>query len=253
MIGRRRFLGLAAAVVGQSALGLGSVFAAGERTRIQLARLRLPGQKGDPRPGALERLAFEVTLRTSTSMSFKVAQPALGDEALFHTPFLYLWGDVAFAPWSEGERRRLRRHLEFGGTLLADDGSGQPRSGFSDSLEREAKALFPEAPLKRLPDEHSVFRSFYLVRSLGGRRIVSPFLEGVTLDDRSPLLLCRNDLGGAWARDAGGDWLHECVPGGENQRQSALALGVNVVLYALTVNYKQDAIHLPFILQRMRR
>ena len=63
----------------------------------------------------------------------------------------------------------------------------------------------------------------------------------------------RNDLGGAWAQDHLGRFLNECLPGGESQRQQAFMLGVNIVLYALTVNYKQDQVHLPFILERMRR
>ena len=142
------------------------------------------------------------------------------------------------------ESRRARR---------SDDGSGRPGSDFDQSVRREAKRLFPAQPLQRLPDEHSIFRSYYLLRRLGGRTLVSPFLEGVTLDDRSPILHCQNDLAGAWAREPSGNWLYDCVPGGEAQRQQALALGVNAVLYALTVNYKQDQIHLPFIFERLRR
>ena len=82
--------------------------------------------------------------------------------------------------------------------------------------------------------------------------IVSPWMEGLHLGDRTPLLYCRNDLGGAWARDRAGRWTYDCVPGGEAQRQAALRLGVNVVLYALTVNYKQDQVHSPFLRGRLR-
>jgi hypothetical protein len=66
------------------------------------------------------------------------------------------------------------------------------------------------------------------------------------------VLYCRNDLGGAWARDRLGRWLYDCVPGGEAQRQAAFRLGVNVVLYALTVNYKQDQVHSHAIRERLR-
>lgn len=40
--------------------------------------------------------------------------------------------------------------------------------------------MFPERALERLPFDHAVFRSYYPVRTVAGRRLVSPALEGVT-------------------------------------------------------------------------
>ena len=41
-------------------------------------------------------------------------------------------------------------------------------------------------------------------------------------------------------------------PGGENQREMAFRLGINLVMYALCVNYKADQVHVPFILKRRK-
>jgi len=41
------------------------------------------------------------------------------------------------------------------------------------------------------------------------------------------------------------------VPGGEQQREMARRFGVNLVMYALTGNYKSDQVHVPFILERL--
>jgi hypothetical protein len=82
-------------------------------------------------------------------------------------------------------------------------------------------------------------------------RIVNPYLEGVHVGDRTPLLYCQNGLGMAWERDYLGNWVSSCHPGGEGQRLEALKLGVNCILYALTVNYKQDLIHIPFIRKKL--
>jgi hypothetical protein len=111
--------------------------------------------------------------------------------------------------------------------------------------------LFPDRALKILPPDHTVFRSFYLIRTVGGVRIVNPYLEGVHVGERTPLLYCQNALGAAWERDYLGNWVSTCQPGGETQRREAFKLGVNCVLYALTVNYKQDLIHLPFIRKKL--
>ena len=41
------------------------------------------------------------------------------------------------------------------------------------------------------------------------------------------------------------------VPGGEEQREFAYRVGVNIVMYALTGNYKADQVHVPAILERL--
>jgi hypothetical protein len=48
----------------------------------------------------------------------------------------------------------------------------------------------------------------------------------------------------------GCEWEFECLPGGESQRELAFRLGINLILYALTGNYKEDQIHVPFIKRR---
>jgi hypothetical protein len=41
------------------------------------------------------------------------------------------------------------------------------------------------------------------------------------------------------------------VPDGERQREQAYRFGVNLVMYALTGNYKADQVHLPASLERL--
>jgi hypothetical protein len=145
----------------------------------------------------------------------------------------------------------LRRYLLFGGMLLIDDARGNKGQDFDASVRREVARVFPDRPLRILPPDHTVFRAFYLVRTIGGVRLVNPYLEGVQVEDRTPLLYCQNSLGAAWERDYLGNWVSACHPGGEAQRLEAFKLGVNCVLYALTVNYKQDLIHIPFIRKKL--
>ncbi len=45
--------------------------------------------------------------------------------------------------------------------------------------------------------------------------------------------------------------LTEPVPGGEIQREMALRFGINLVMYALTGNYKTDQVHAPALLERL--
>lgn len=216
-----------------------------------LAQLKYRGGQWDPRPTATESLTQEVRLRTSVETRDDRQVLTLQDPALFSFPFLYMTGTQRFDPFSDEELAILRRYLLFGGLLLIDDARGNKGRDFDASVRREVVRLFPDRTLKILPPNHTVFRSFYLIRTIGGVRIVNPYLEGVHVGDRTPLLYCQNGLGAAWERDYLGNWVSPCLPGGEAQRLEAFKLGVNCVLYALTVNYKQDLIHLPFIRKKL--
>ena len=42
-------------------------------------------------------------------------------------------------------------------------------------------------------------------------------------------------------------------PGGETQREMSYRVGVNLVMHALTGNYKDDMVHMQDLLQRLGR
>ena len=65
------------------------------------------------------------------------------------------------------------------------------------------------------------------------------------------MLIGGNDWAGAWAVDDMGQPLYPTVPGGERQREMAYRFGINLVMYALTGNYKSDQVHVPAILERL--
>lgn len=216
-----------------------------------LAQLQYRGGQWDPRPQATVPLVREVRLRTSVETRDERQVLTLQDPLLFSYPFLYMTGEQSFTPFSEQEILILRRYLLFGGMLLIDDARGNKGRDFDASVRREVARVFPDQTLKILPPDHTVFRTFYLIRTVAGVRIVNPYLEGIQVGERTPLLYTQNGLGAAWERDYLGHWVSACRPGGEAQRLEAFKLGVNCVLYALTVNYKQDLIHIPFIRKKL--
>ena len=95
-------------------------------------------------------------------------------------------------------------------------------------VRRELQRIFPGNDLKRLPSGHAALRSYYLLRRVGGVRIASPNLEGISIGTSTPVIYCQNDLGGAWERDQLGNWTNPCTPGGEPQRKDAFHLGINL-------------------------
>jgi hypothetical protein len=55
----------------------------------------------------------------------------------------------------------------------------------------------------------------------------------------------------AWAVDEQGRFPFATIPGGARQRTLAYRFGVNLVMYALTGNYKGDQVHIPAMLERL--
>ena len=256
---RREFIRIASwALLGAAGLFPKRVSASHPRekqraTQFVFAQVKYRGGDWNPHPLAAAPLMEELMQRTSVEAATTVHEISLTDPDLFSYPFLYITGKYDFEPFTQEEIENLRRFLSFGGFLLADDALGQPGYGFDMSFRREMKRIFPEKEFARLPSSHPAMRSFYLMRRIGGLRIVRPYIEGIGIGGTTPIVYCPNDLGGAWERDQLGNWLNPCTPGGEEQRRDAFHLGINLILYAMTENYKDDLIHVPFIRRRLTR
>jgi len=221
----------------------------GEATRVDVRAVDLGDARPAPRPSAPRRLAWELRKRTSVSTLLEPTRTRLDTPDLFDTPFLYWAGSDGFSPRSEAELRGLRRFVRYGGFVLVDD--ADPGSGaFTASVRRALGRALPDQPVRRVAPDHVLFRSFYLVRRPVGRVEGPDHLDAVQVGDRLAVVLTRHDLGGAWARDNLGGWRHPVEPGGDRQREMAIRLGVNLVMYALCLDYKDDQVHVPFILRR---
>jgi hypothetical protein len=211
------------------------------------AQLVYDGGNWDPEPEAWPSLAQ--VLEASTSIDAEAARRPLRllSPELFRHPFLYMAGDSSFQSFQDDEIAILRRYLKHGGTLVGDDCGGTPGHGFDASFRREMGRIFPESPMERLPSDHTVYRSFFLIRGMGGRNIVSPFLEGVNVGAATPVIYSPNGLAAAWSKNRDGGWRHTVSPGGERQRQLSFQTGINLIMYAMCGDYKKDRIHLPFL------
>jgi hypothetical protein len=250
IITRRHFLSLALkTAVGLAFSGVRASWAA-SFPQFFFAQIQYRGGEWDPNPQYSKPMVEELELRTSIRAFPQRRVTTVADPDLFFYPFLFMAGKYEFEPFTAEEQQILRRFLMYGGFLLADDAMGAKGFGFDRSLRREMERIFPHHPLRRLPPDHSVYQSFYLMDSIGGRQKVNPFLEGITVDNWTPVIYSQNDLSGAWAKDRYGKWVNECAPGGELQRLAAFKAGINIVVYSLTSDYKKDVIHHPFIKRR---
>ena len=223
----------------------------GDQARLVFAQAR-HGGRWDPRPGGLSRLAWEIARRTSIETSPVPRALGLADPDLFRYPLVTLCGDGGFPLPGDAELAALRRYLSYGGLLVFDDASGSPGGPFHLSARALIKATLPAAALFKVPRDHVVYKSFYLLDGPSGRVASTPDIEAIELGGRLAVLYSGNDLFGALAKDSLGSWEMEVVPGGEMQREKAVRLGVNIAMYAMCLDYKEDQVHIPFILKRRR-
>ncbi len=202
--------------------------------------------------GALEELGREVRLRSRVAplQTPTVVRP--GDASLFRTPFLWVAGDDALPPFEPSALRRLRRFIDLGGLMVFDDASGGSAPEFRRSVLKLSERLAPSTPMREVTPEHVLYRSFYLVDRAYGRTDFGNPLLGVHDAGRLKMLFVPGDLGGAFARDLRGSYRYPCNPGGPAQREEAIRLGVNIVLYATCTDYKSDRAHVE-TLERSRR
>ncbi len=254
MISRRQ---LFAGAIAAGALALARrASAIGPKSKFRFGQLQLGSSRTVPRPSALKRMGWEIAKRTSIDVELAPASVTPTSDDLHETPFLYLAGEREVELPNPAGIDALRRFLTFGGFLLIDSAEGSTDGAFDGSVRKLMAAIFPatgqQKGLEVIPANHVIYKSFYLLDKPLGRLAIAPAMEGVIRDGRIVAAYVANDLGGAWARDDFGNYDFPCEPGGERQRELAFRMGVNLVMYALCLDYKEDQVHVPFIMKRRR-
>ena len=210
------------------------------------------GPKWEARSSGLRRLCWELQRRTSVEVTLEARPVPLSSPKLYEHPFLYVGSDGELPPLKPDEIENLRRYLTFGGFMLADAADASSGTGFDASFRREMAKVLPASRPGELPGNHVVFKSFFLLESAPGRVLNKPVLDVWLVGNRAAVLYSQNDLMGALARDESGSVLFDVTPGGERQRELATRLAINIAMYALCLDYKDDAVHLPLILKRRK-
>jgi hypothetical protein len=217
-------------------------------------RVLLTGnQTGPARASAPGRWAWELVQRTSAPARLHPTVIRADDPAIVDAPFLYWSGDSEVAPLTSAEVTGLRRFFALGGLMLVDDaaaGEHGEKSAFGASARREIARVLPDSTPISIGTDHVVFRTFYLLRRAEGRVEGPASLDAIVRGGQAQVLFSEHDLGGALARGASGMWEQPVVPGGDPQRERAIRLAVNIAMYVLCSNYKDDQVHAPFLMRR---
>jgi hypothetical protein len=182
--------------------------------------------------GGATRLLEELRKNTSLRVSLKRVPVRPGHDDLSAFTFLYLTGLDDFH-WDAGAVAALRRFLDTGGTLLINNGLGL--ATFDAAARRELKKVLPDSDLAPLPLTHPLFSSVFKITGMdyspaalaANPGLDQPRLEGISLHGDVKVIYSPFDLEAGW-QGMDHPLAKACAP------DSALKLGVNIILYAMT-------------------
>lgn len=194
----------------------------------------------------VKNLLWEIEKRTSIVTEENIKELSPDSDAIFLYPFLSIIGSTGFEPPERAEILRLRSFLYSGGFLFIEDTSGNPEGDFLKSVKRLLKIVYPGKKLESLnPDKHVIYRTFFLLDRAYGKFDVEKTLLGIEYNERCPVIVSLNNSTGAIKENGS-------IRGRGRIYEMSLRTLINIVMYSLTVNYKLDQVHQPFIIKRLK-
>ena len=195
----------------------------------------------------MEEVSSVVKTRTSAEIGDAVIVDLENDDLSFY-PILY-WPVDAAQSISAKARQNLAGYLAKGGMVLIDtkDGAytpGQIVPSPNVMKLRENLQGIDIGPLRPAPANHVLFKSFYLLNFAPEYDLTGKLWVG---EDSAPP---EEKLSSVII--TGEDWMHRwAYPQNRTDHEMADRFGVNLVIYAMTGNYKSDQVHMKAILERM--
>ncbi|HKU60291.1 MAG TPA: DUF4159 domain-containing protein [Gemmatimonadales bacterium] len=176
-------------------------------------------------PSSLPNLLTALRTRTRLRMAPQERVVTLADDDLWNLPYIYMTGhgNVHF---SDADLAVLRRYLEQGGFLHADD-----NYGMDASLRRELARLWPGRPLVEVPLDHPIYHLVYDfpkgIPKIHRHDGLPAQGFGIFIDGRLAVYYSyQSDLGDGWEDPE----VHHDPP---EKREAALRMGVNLFAYAV--------------------
>ncbi len=245
----------ALALLGLGAIGLAARPARGfaGSSAFQL-RLLLTGSGAPtgPRASAAETWSLELTRRTSAPARMAVETVRASRPELWDQPVVLWGGERAVEPLTSLERSGILRFLRLGGVMMVDDwdpGLGE----FGRSVRGELRSILPQSTPVTLESTHVIFKSFYFLERPVGRVEGPPTLDAVVRGGVAQVILLQHDLCGALARSGRDSWAFPTSSDSPEQREQAIRLAVNLAMYVLCSDYKDDQVHAPWLMRRRFR
>ena len=157
----------------------------------------------------------------------------LSGPEIFQYPFSYLSGHK-LVQFSGAEKNNFKKYVENGGFVFVDDCNHDIDGLFARSFETQMAALFGPQALKKIPNNHELYSSFFKFEkgppntsfelNGWGDDLIHDYLKAITIRGRIAVLYSNKDYGCEWDYDY------------RNKRflaEDNTKFGVNIVMYAM--------------------
>jgi hypothetical protein len=158
----------------------------------------------------------------------------LASDELFLYPFAYLSGHK-LVQFNNKEGVNFKKYIQNGGFVFVDDCNHDIDGLFAKSFEAQMSSLFGSSALKKIPNNHEIYSSFFKFEkgppttsfelNGWGDDLVHDYLKAIEINGRVAVLYSNKDYGCEWDYDF------------RNKRfyaEDNTKFGVNIIIYALS-------------------
>jgi hypothetical protein len=171
---------------------------------------------------------------TTIPIEQKERTVALSSPDVFASPFSYMSGHK-LVQFDAQERANFKKYVQNGGFVFVDDCNHDIDGLFAKSFEAQMASLFGREALRKIPNNHEVYRSFFTFENGPpntsfelngwGDDLVHDYLKAITINGRIAVLYSNKDYGCEWDYDF------------RNKRflaEDNTKFGVNIIVYAMS-------------------
>ena len=134
----------------------------------------------------------------------------LNSNDLFNAPFTYLSGRK-LVQFDTQEAEYFKKYVQNGGFVFVDDCNHDVDGLFAKSFEAQMDSLFGAGALKKIPNDHELYRSFFVFEkgppntafelNGWGDDLIHNYLKAIIIKGRIAVLYSNKDYGCEWDYD----------------------------------------------------